>query len=156
MFADNNALVLEDLNRFNYKLANRKHRLDFERAKIVMEKLAKFHATTTVMHSKQPELMKLHVDSPFHSDEPTPLTMFFAISIQETLETVRNVPHLAKFVPLLETVDIVEREKKVFSRDADDTFHVLNHGDLWINNVFFSENEKQEPIDAMLVRQLTN
>lgn len=43
---DNKALVLEDLNSFDFKLANRKCRLDLNQSKIVLENLAKFHALT--------------------------------------------------------------------------------------------------------------
>lgn len=151
MHVDKNALVLEDLNCLNFKLANRQLRFDLPRAKIVLKKLAKFHAASALMHEKNPELMKMHLSSAINSDEMTPIAYFFIISMQETLETVRNTPELLKFLPLLEGFDIIERGQNVFTRNAEEKFHVLNHGDLWINNIFFSYNEQGEPVDAILV-----
>lgn len=135
----------------DFKLADRKSRFDLQRAKLVLQKLAKFHAASAKMNDKNPELMKNHLSSIIHSEEETPIAFFFAVSMQETLETVKNTSELQRFVPLLENFDIVKREQKVFTRNADEEFHVLNHGDLWINNIFFSFNEQGEPVDAVLV-----
>lgn len=143
--------MLEDLNQLGYKLANRKIRLDATRAKLVLKKLAMFHAATAAIYEKQPELMSGHMKATFDSEEMTPLTFFFSISLQETLQTIREEPELVKYLPLLENFDIVEREKIVFRRTADEKFHALNHGDLWINNIFVSYNELNEPLNAILV-----
>jgi Ecdysteroid kinase-like family len=95
--------------------------------------------------------MRHHMSSMI-ANEDTPLSFFFMVSMQETLQTLRETPDLQQYVPLLENFDIVEREREVFKRKQDEEFHVLNHGDLWINNIFFSYNECDEPINAMLVR----
>ena len=52
IYADKHAIVLEDLNELGYELANRKQRLDVERTKKLLSKLAQFHATTAVLYSK--------------------------------------------------------------------------------------------------------
>lgn len=142
---------MEDLNQFGYKLADRKKRFDLQRSKIVLEKLAKFHAVTMHLHAKRPEVMNHHQVSAIDTDDMTPIAFFFTVSMQETLQTMRETPELQKFAEKLENFDIVDRERKVFRRKAGETFHVLNHGDMWINNVFFSYNEKNEPSDAILV-----
>lgn len=149
---DNNALVFEDLTQLDtkYTLASRKNRFDLPKAKLVLEKVAKFHAATAVIHEKNAKLMELHQNSVIDSDE-TPLTFFFAVSLQETLETIGEIPELQQLLPILENYDIVERERQVFSRCAEDKFHVLNHGDLWINNIFFSSTDNGEPVDTILV-----
>lgn len=148
VYVDKNALVFEDLTRLKYQLGNRKNRFDLTRSKAVLGKLAKFHASTAAMHEKNSELMELHLRSAINIDEETPLSFFFTISMQETLETIRNTPDLQRFLPKLENYDIVKQGKLVFSRSAEDKFHVLNHGDLWINNIFFSPNDNE---DAILV-----
>lgn len=147
--------MFEDLTKLDtkYTLANRKDRFDLPKAKLVLEKLAKYHAVTAVIHEKNAKLMELHLNSAIDFDE-TPLTFFFAVSLQETLETIGEIPELQQFLPILENYDIVEQERQVFSRCAEDKFHVLNHGDLWINNIFFSFNDNGEPIDTILVMTL--
>lgn len=145
--------MLEDLNQLDYKLANRKVRLDVTRAKTVLKKLATFHAATTAINEKQPELMESHKKAAFDSEEMTPLTFFFTVSLQETLETIRGEPELVKYLPLLQKLDIVESEKNVFRRNAGEKFHTLNHGDLWINNIFMSFDQHNEPLNAVLVSE---
>lgn len=151
IYVDKNALVFEDLTELDFTLANRKNRFDLTRAKIVLKKLAKFHASTAAMYEKNPELMNLHLRSLNDSEGETPLAFFFSISMQETLQTIRNIPELQQYLPLLQNYDIVQQEKQVFSRSTEDKFHVLNHGDLWINNIFFSLSDKGTPNDTILV-----
>lgn len=151
MYEDRNALVLEDLNRLDYKLANRKQRLDVARAKIVLTKVAQFHAATAVIQKKSPKLVERYENSVNNSEEMTPISFFFIVSMQETLETIRNTPELEHLAARLEEFDIVEREKDVFSRSPEEKFHALNHGDLWSNNIFFSYDGQGEPVDALLV-----
>lgn len=151
VYADKNALVLEDLTSLNFELASRKERLNLKKAQLVLEKIAKFHAITAKLHENDPAIMERHMFSAYQSDEMTPLSFFLSVSMEETLETMRNSPDLLQYVPLLENFDIVEEEKKVFSRSERDRFHVLNHGDLWINNILFKYDEKKDPVDALLV-----
>lgn len=151
IYADKNAMVLEDLTSLNFELANRRERFNLNRAKLVMEKIATFHAASAVLYENDPSSMNLYQASAVDGDEMTPLTFFFTVSMQETLETIRNSPELQQWLPLLENYDIVSEEKKVFTRNDTDRLHVLNHGDLWINNIFFKSNDKGESVDSLLV-----
>lgn len=144
-------MVLEDLNSINFELANRRERFDLKRAKLVLEKIGKFHAISIVKSAKEPVSIECYKASAVDSDE-SPILFFFSVSMQETLETIRNNPDLQQFLPLLEHYDIVSEEKSVFTRNETDRLHVLNHGDLWINNIFFKYNDKGEPVDTLLVK----
>lgn len=144
-------MVLEDLTSLNFELANRRERFNLNRAKLVLEKIAKFHAASAVLHEKDASSMDLYQASAVDGDDMTPLTFFFSVSMQETLETIRNSPELQQWLPLLENYDIVGEEKKVFTRKDTDRLHVCNHGDLWINNIFFKSNDKGESVDSLLV-----
>lgn len=39
---------------------------------------------------------------------------------------------------------------RIYDYDIDE-FCVLNHGDCWINNIMFKENEKGQPVELLLV-----
>lgn len=117
-------MVLEDLNLNDFKLADRRTRLNLSKAKIVIEKLAMFHAATAAMHFKEADIMELHQTSAIEGDD-TPLSFFFAVSFQETLLTIQNTEELKEYLPMLDNFDIIERERNVFKRGTDDVFHVL-------------------------------
>lgn len=55
-----------------------------------------------------------------------------------------------KLIKLAETIGA--RCMDAYNYDSDE-FCVLNHGDCWINNMMFKENEKGEPVDLLLVRR---
>lgn len=118
-------MVLEDLVGLNYELANRKERLDFKRAKLVIDKIAKLHAVSAVLYESEQSSMEYHKMSAVDGDEETPITFFFSASLQEVLETFRNSPELQEWLTTFENYDIVAEEKKVFTRDDKDRFHVL-------------------------------
>lgn len=145
-------MVLEDLSSLDFELANRKNRFDLTRAKLVLGKLAKFHALSAAIYQNTPELMDRLMFSPHSSEEMTPLSFFFIASLQESLETIRNCDDLQEFVQFLESYDIIKEEKIVYSHSNNDRFKVLNHGDMWINNIFFKFNDKKEPTDVLFVR----
>ena len=54
----------------------------------------------------------------------------------------------SKLIKLAETIG--SRCTDAYNYDANE-FCVLNHGDCWINNMMFKENEKGQPIDVLLV-----
>lgn len=116
-------MVLEDLTTSNYELANRKERLDFKRAKLVIEKIAKLHAASLILFENEPTSMEYHKMSAI--DEESPLTFFFGASFQEVLETIRNSNDLQQWLPLFENYDIVAEERKVFTRSDSDRLHVF-------------------------------
>lgn len=146
LHVDKNSLVLEDLSRLDFQLANRKVRFDLPQAKLVLKKVALFHATTAVAHANDSTSMQQYMNS-LIVHEDSPLTFFFAASMVETLQTVRDTPELQRYAARLENFDIVEREREVFQRTSEEKFRALNHGDLWTNNIFIANDQKS----AMLV-----
>lgn len=118
---------------------------------MVLKKLAKFHAATVVMKQNDDTVFSSLMESTNASEEETPLSFFFSVSMMETLETIKNVPELEKYFNRLEAFDVIEQERKIFRRSADEKFHVLNHGDLWLNNIFLRSNGEGEP-EAVMVR----
>ena len=54
-------MVLEDLTKLDFELANRKNHFDLKRAKLVLAKIAKFHALTAAMYKKDQSSMERHM-----------------------------------------------------------------------------------------------
>lgn len=52
IYSDSNSLVFEDASVRGYVPVDRKQRLDLQHAKLFIEKLAKFHATTAFLYKK--------------------------------------------------------------------------------------------------------
>lgn len=52
IYSDSNSLVFEDASVRGYATVERKDRLDLSHAKLFIEKLAKFHATTAFLYKK--------------------------------------------------------------------------------------------------------
>lgn len=134
-------MVFEDLSSLNFKLKDRKQRLCLADTKIVLKKLAKFHALTAFAASNDADLMRFHNMSAITSEADNPYHFFFMVSMMETLETVKGVPELARFVEWMEHYDIVAKARKVFSRSVDEKFDVLNHGENWSNRFFVFDAE---------------
>jgi hypothetical protein len=83
----------------------------------------------SVLHSKDPEAFANHLVSAINKENNDILAYFFTVSYQSTLEAVRQVPELQKFVTKLESFEAFERQQKVFERSPEDELHVLNHGE---------------------------
>jgi hypothetical protein len=135
IYVDDNAMVLEDLNHLNFKLADRKKRLNFDETKIVLKTLAKLHALTAVSASDDEKLMKNHLTSCYNSKDENPMSFFFVVSLMETIETLKNVPELQNYIEFLSNYDIVEKECQVFTRGSTEKFHVFNHGNNHLQQI---------------------
>lgn len=73
------------------------------------------------------------------TDNENPLHTFFKNAITTCIEYCGNEPALQKYVPSLKKFqsNVISKLIDVFSRSENDRYHVLNHGDCWVNNFMF-------------------
>lgn len=141
IYLEDGIIVQENLKVKGYHIADVKKGLNLNQITAILVKLAKFHATTMVLYRKNPNLFKFHLGGNV-SENPTPLHSVYINAIQSSIEYCKAQKNLQQYLPKLEEfgTKIIAKMINVFSRNKVDRFHVLNHGDLWVNNIMFKND----------------
>ncbi|KFB37117.1 AGAP003766-PA-like protein [Anopheles sinensis] len=144
--------VFEDLSLQGYKPAARSVGLNFQQLQMVLEKIAKFHAATAVLYTIDEESMATHHYRNISEDVPH-FYPLFQNSIVACGEQAASWPTTKgtiadKLLALEKT--IVAKGCRVYTRHETD-FNVLNHGDLWVNNVMLKTEPNGRLQDVILV-----
>uniref|UniRef100_A0A182W9L8 CHK domain-containing protein n=1 Tax=Anopheles minimus TaxID=112268 RepID=A0A182W9L8_9DIPT len=147
-------IVFEDLKALGYVTANRHAGLDFEHCALVMKKIGQFHAASMQFAVRELELLngQFHF-SLFNPDHPEPMEQMRCIFEKglETLIVVAKtqwddfdqtiVDKMEKLMPVY-----MEKLRECLEQDceSDGGYRVLNHGDLWSNNMMF-RHDRNDP-----------
>lgn len=77
--------------------------------------------------------------------------MFYRNSMEALVKFARTRPRLAQYVQRLESFhkNVTTKEIAVFVRD-ENSFVCLNHGDMWVNNLLFGQ-DNDDKLDVILV-----
>ncbi|XP_053671387.1 uncharacterized protein LOC128721639 [Anopheles nili] len=151
IYEDEHALVLEDLSVKGYRQPDRKARLDRSHMQLIVQKLAKFHAATAVLARKNRELFRPLTSSTF-ATEGNPIHLFYANAIQHCIEQAEKVPELTQYVGFLRSFLEAAIEREALSYACDETtFNVLNHGDMWLNNLLWKYAADGTVVDVIMV-----
>lgn len=73
------------------------------------------------------------------SENENPLHAFYKNAIETCIQFCESKPGLQNYVPKLREFQpkVVSKLIGVFRRHEKDRYHVLNHGDCWVNNFMF-------------------
>jgi thiamine kinase-like enzyme len=148
-------LVFEDLKARNYQMVDRRQLLDLEHAMLVMEKLGKLHAASTVVHEKTassmlPFLEGSICDNPDRQD----FLEFFHMAARALREQVLKWGD--KWRNIADKLDndfgtsMILRGRALYLRD-DQKFNVFNHNDVWINNLLYKYETSGRVSDVLMV-----
>ncbi|KAF5269653.1 hypothetical protein FQR65_LT05992 [Abscondita terminalis] len=139
-------LVLEDLAALNYKMGNRLDGLDLDHCLLTIDKLAYFHASSLLIHQKTPEMIEQFNINVY--DKSDLVKNLISISFREVVKTCQREPSLQKYVDTLNNNLLA----KVYqSTNRDSKFNVLNHGDLWCNNLMYQYDKNGQLQDVVFV-----
>uniref|UniRef100_A0A182MBZ7 CHK kinase-like domain-containing protein n=1 Tax=Anopheles culicifacies TaxID=139723 RepID=A0A182MBZ7_9DIPT len=151
IYEDEHALVLEDLAVKGYRQPDRRARLDQPHMRLIVQKLAKFHAATAVLGRKNRDLFSVLASSSF-ATEGNPIHLFYANAIQHCIDQTVRVPELGQYTEFLRAFleHAIEREAKSYESD-EAGFQVLNHGDMWLNNLLWKYDADGTVNDVIMV-----
>uniref|UniRef100_A0A1L8DYK7 Putative ecdysteroid kinase n=1 Tax=Nyssomyia neivai TaxID=330878 RepID=A0A1L8DYK7_9DIPT len=144
------ALVLEDLCNSNYKMLNRREGLNLEQTMHVLTNIAKFHAASVKIYEINPKLMENLFKNSI-SECINSFCIFYSLGmvcLRQLVEKWAGFEEIAKKLQILQD-KIVEKVFENFGRKC--TFNVLNHNDLWTNNVMFKYNAQEQLINSAII-----
>lgn len=154
--ARDDVIVLEDLNEKGYRMCNRLEQLDRDHCVNVMTTLAKFHATSVALHEKNPELIeevgrKFVFTDDIAQENREQFSAIFEknlICTARAVNTFEGYQHFSE--KILQQVDTLW-DRMVIMSSKKKHVKVLNHGDLWTNNILFKYDELGKVVDVKLI-----
>lgn len=151
-------IIFEDLCCEGYQLKCRQLGLDLPHALLVMRKLAQYHALTMIMAEHEPETIVdrypfglLHMDA----IKSQPFKLLFGTQLLKLAALISDCEGFGTITRKLYRYHehFTERVlKSVYPLRG--ALNVLNHGDLWVNNIFFKYNEQNEVQQAKIVSRV--
>ncbi|XP_046803065.1 uncharacterized protein LOC111690962 [Lucilia cuprina] len=151
-----NTLVFEDLAVGKFEMASREKGLDLAHSLMVMNKLGKFHAASVKLFKKVPELQQcfnsgMLADTALNKDEGM-VMKFFGNNIKALIDLIETWQGYEKITEKLRNYSKNLRNNLRRSGAAEKNgFCVLNHGDLWVNNILFKYNDQRKLVDLNFV-----
>ncbi|GLV27768.1 uncharacterized protein CBL_21454 [Carabus blaptoides fortunei] len=145
-------LILQDLAPLGYTTADRKAGLNMDHCLMVLNKVAKMHASSAVLYEKEPNAMANYDRGMYTKRLGDWIATHFCNSgIKSLALAVDKWEGFTQYSSKLTAIGehIFEKVVKVAERRAG--FNVLNHGDLWISNLLFKYDSNGDPIDCKFV-----
>lgn len=147
-------LVMEDLSKKGFIMKDCRKGLSIDHCALFMERIARFHAGSVKLCEEDPALIKSFTGGIVSRNCPVAFKRLMEVSLLNVSDTVSQWADekcrraASKLRKLAETIG--ERCTDVYEYDSDE-FCVLNHGDSWVNNLMFREDENGQPCDILLV-----
>lgn len=149
---ENHVLIFEDLKSKNFDMVDCMNGLNENETKLALSKLAKFHAASLVINQKHSNLLgsfDIGMFSRKRNEFNFAFSSIFEIAAEE-IATWEGFEHYGEKLQQLKG-SFIENTTKCFDIQPGD-FCVLNHGDIWTNNVMFKFDENGNAEDSILVR----
>ncbi|GAB0088777.1 hypothetical protein DMENIID0001_032410 [Sergentomyia squamirostris] len=145
-----NTTILEDLLVRQYRCANRIERLDLNHTKLILKKLAKFHACSVILKKKEPNVYEPMEKALFSRDGGD--ARDFCLALYDAgIDFVSKWPGYEYYVNKMKQFRKKFVEKGIEMCELDKDFNVLLHGDMWNMNTMFKYDHDGNPVDVLFV-----
>ncbi|ALC38388.1 CG7135 [Drosophila busckii] len=139
-------IIFEDLCHLGYQLKCRQLGLDAAHATLVMRKLAQYHALTMLMAEHEPQhIIDRYPFGLLHMDaiKSQPFKLLFGTQLLKLTALISDSEEFAGITRKLYRYHehFTERVLKAVY-PLRGAYNVLNHGDLWVNNIFFKYDKQ--------------
>lgn len=139
-------LVLEDLKRQKFHNVDRLKGLDMAHMRRVLVKLAELHAASAVLHEKNGPYNEMFKKS-LYNEINRPL--FEALGKMRHIQYVKamrewQMPDVEEYIELLPSPEEGFDIGIGLNTVDESEFNVLNHGDMWCNNIMFAGEGAEE------------
>ena len=149
-------LVFEDVSEQSFKMMDRRLGLDLDHARLVIVKLAKLHACSRIVYEAEPTLFDLMMEGCI-SDDPKKQTFlpYYRRCVGQVMRLVQQWNKDGRWNSILGKLDKLQDKIIPYGCDVyhrrDDCFNVLNHNDIWVNNMMFQFEQGTGVKDVLLL-----
>ncbi|XP_046674641.1 uncharacterized protein LOC124363436 [Homalodisca vitripennis] len=145
-------MVLKDMKEEGYIMCDKFKQLDFSHCKLVFTKLAKFHASSVACYHKNPDLVRELGEDTMYTTKSELFVPFTKTSLKCFGKVLSEMDGCERIVEWL-----TSRKEDFIKSIADicqpksNGLNVLNHGDLWVNNMLFKHSDSGEVEDVKFI-----
>uniref|UniRef100_A0A1Y9H2E7 CHK domain-containing protein n=1 Tax=Anopheles dirus TaxID=7168 RepID=A0A1Y9H2E7_9DIPT len=148
-------LVFEDAREQGFKMVDRRLGLDLDHSRLVIVKLAKLHACSKIIYDDNPALFELTMEGCISDDPKKQTYLPYYRCVRQVMRLVSQWNKDGRWEKILRKLEslygkIIPYGCDVYRR-RDDSFNVLNHNDIWINNMLFSYGDGTGVKDLLLL-----
>ncbi|KAB0801591.1 hypothetical protein PPYR_03777 [Photinus pyralis] len=153
----NEALIMEDMKEYGFKLHDRHRPLDYNHTLLVLREYGKFHALSFALRDQEPkifaELAEETQENFFNGMNSTELHNSFQSQSERALNALHPITHKfahEKFKKFQNNMtDVINAAVK---SDLSDPYSVIGHGDCWINNFLFKyDDTNRVPLEMCIL-----
>ncbi|XP_067004309.2 uncharacterized protein [Anabrus simplex] len=145
-------VVLEDLKYQRFRMANRKEMLDLQHCYTVVRNLAHLHGMSGALHKHNPDIFSQYDSVFFSRKNQQNIDKFLPTQTRALSKAIKTWSGFETYAAKLEKLIPEYSDKLVdICTPQPGGFHVLTHGDCWINNYLFKYSSVGEPTDVRFV-----
>lgn len=139
-------LVLEDLKRQEFHNVDRLKGLDMDHMRRVLVRIAEFHAASVVLHDQNGAYNEMFKKSMYNEGNRQLFEALGRMRHEQYIKAMRQweMPDVEEYIELLPTPEKGFDIGLGLNTVDESEFNVLNHGDLWANNIMFAGEGSEE------------